>query len=100
MMRAGPCSVSGSGSGTSGRTATAGAGAGGAAAGAAAGSLVGALIGLGVPEEEARYYEGEARSGRTLVTVRAEGRYDEASAITRRHGGYDRFTAPAGTSDV
>jgi hypothetical protein len=58
-----------------------------AAGGAAVGGLVGALVGLGVPEAEARYYESEFHAGRTLVTVRAPGRYEEASAILRRHGG-------------
>src|SRR5438270_9889635 len=60
-----------------------------AGAGAAAVSLVGALIGLGIPEEEARYYEGEVKAGRTLVTVKADGRYDEAIATLRRFGAYD-----------
>ena len=67
----------------------------GAAGGAAAGGLIGALIGLGVPEEEAHYYESEFRSGRTVVTVRADGRRDEARAILSRFGGYDRSSAPA-----
>jgi hypothetical protein len=57
---------------------------GGAGAGAAGGGILGALIGMNVPEEEARHYEREFHSGRTLVTVRAEGRYDEAAAILRR----------------
>lgn len=67
-----------------------------AAGGAAAGGLIGALIGLGLPEEEAAYYEGEFKGGRTLVTVRAENRSDEARTIIRRHGGYDRQTAQQG----
>jgi hypothetical protein len=57
-----------------------------AALGAAAGGLVGALIGLGIPEEEAEYYEEEFRSGRILVTVRANGREDEAREILLSHG--------------
>jgi uncharacterized protein (TIGR02271 family) len=63
---------------------------GGAAIGAAGGGILGALVGsLGVPEEEARYYDEEFRSGRTLVTVKADGRYDEAQALLRRYGAYD-----------
>jgi hypothetical protein len=62
---------------------------GGAAAGAAAGGLVGALTGLGVSEDDARYYDDEFRSGRTLVTVRAADRWDEVRTILRRHGAYD-----------
>jgi len=65
----------------------------GAGVGAAAGGLVGALIGMGVPEEEARYYESEAKAGRTIVTVRAETRYDEAWAILLRHGAYNQQSA-------
>jgi len=57
-----------------------------AAGGAAAGSLVGALIGAGIPEDEANYYEGEVKSGRFLVTVRASGRADEAWTILQRYG--------------
>jgi hypothetical protein len=60
-----------------------------AAAGAAAAGLAGALVGLGLPEDEAEYYEGEFKSGRIVVTVRAESRYDDAAAVLRRHGGYD-----------
>ena len=60
-----------------------------AAAGAAAAGLAGALVGVGIPEEEADYYESEFKSGRVVVTVRAESRYDEAAAVLRRHGGYD-----------
>jgi len=53
-------------------------------AGMAGGGLVGALIGLEIPEEEARGYEREFHSGRTIVTVRAGKRYDEAVAILQR----------------
>src|SRR2546421_8405330 len=47
---------------------------GGAAIGAAAGGIIGALTGLGVPEEEARYYQREFEAGRTIVTVKAGNR--------------------------
>ena len=71
---------------------------GGAAVGAATGGIFGALVGsMGVPEEEARYYEGEFKSGRTLVTVKADGRYDEAYAILQRAGAYDFETRGART---
>src|SRR5437764_2512625 len=65
---------------------------GGAAIGAAAGGIVGALVGMGVPEEEAHYYAGEFHSGRTLVTVRADGRQQEAINILHHYGGYDAGT--------
>ena len=70
---------------------------GGAALGATAGGLVGALVGMGVPEEEARYYQGEFESGRVLVTVEAGDRYDEANEILRTHGGY-RYGSHGDTS--
>lgn len=60
-----------------------------AAAAAAAGGLAGAMIGLGVPEDEAQYYEGEFRAGRTLVTVKSDTRCKEATSILRRFGAYD-----------
>jgi uncharacterized protein (TIGR02271 family) len=62
---------------------------GGAAIGAGVGAVAGALAGMGVPKEEAEYYEGEVKSGRTLVAVRAEGRYDEAQRLLRQYGAYD-----------
>ena len=55
----------------------------GTVTGLAGGGILGALIGLQVPEEEARHYEREFHSGRTLVTVQANGRFDEAIAILR-----------------
>jgi len=64
----------------------------GAAVGAAAGGLLGALTGMGVPEEEANYYNTEFESGRTIVTVQAGNRGQEAQAILRRNGAYDAGT--------
>jgi FAD/FMN-containing dehydrogenase len=43
---------------------------------------------MGVPEEEARYYDSEFQAGRTIVTVQAGGRYQEALDILRRQGAY------------
>ena len=58
--------------------------------GAAAGAIVDALAALGIPEEEARFYEGELKSGRTIVTVKGDKRSGEAERILRRHGADDR----------
>jgi hypothetical protein len=44
----------------------------GAAIGAAAGGLTGALIGLGIPEYEAKRYEGKIRSGNILISVHVD----------------------------
>ena len=61
----------------------------GAGAGAAAAGLKGALTGLGVSEEDAQYYEGEFKAGRSLVAVKAAGRYDEVRTRLRGLGAYD-----------
>jgi hypothetical protein len=45
---------------------------GGAAVGAAAGGLVGALVGMGIPEYEAKRYEGKIREGNILISVHTE----------------------------
>src|SRR2546430_4425510 len=44
----------------------------GAAVGAALGGIAGALIGLGIPELEARRYEGKIRDGNVLIAVHSE----------------------------
>src|SRR5262245_26217552 len=44
----------------------------GAAAGAAIGGLAGALVGMGVPEYEAKRYEGKLRQGNILISVHTE----------------------------
>jgi hypothetical protein len=64
-----------------------------AGTGAAVGTVVGGLVGLGVPEEDAGYYDSEFQAGRTLVTVRADGRGREASDIMQRYGAIDQRTA-------
>jgi hypothetical protein len=60
-----------------------------AGTGAALGGVVGALVGLGVPEEEATYYDSQFKTGRTIVTVRADDRAPEAWEVLARHGAYD-----------
>jgi hypothetical protein len=44
----------------------------GAAAGAAIGGVAGGLIGLGVPEIEAKTYEGKVRGGNILIAVHTD----------------------------
>jgi len=71
----------------------------GAAIGAVTGGVAAALIDLGVPETEAKYYEGEVQSGRVLVTVKAGNRYDEARDVMQSYGAYfdeSGAAAPAG----
>jgi hypothetical protein len=60
-----------------------------AAGGAALAGLGGALIGWGMPEEDAKYYEGELHSGQVVVTVHAEDRSEKAHAILMSNGGYN-----------
>jgi hypothetical protein len=45
---------------------------GGVAAGGTVGGIVGALIGLGIPEYEAKRYEGKIREGNILISVHAD----------------------------
>jgi len=59
----------------------------GAGIGAAAGGLLGALVGMGIPEEDAQYFETGVRSGGILVTVEAGSRIDEARRILQGRGG-------------
>jgi hypothetical protein len=65
-----------------------------AAIGAGVGGLVGALVGAGIPEDEAQYYHSEFEAGRTIVTVQAQGRAEDAMAVFRRYGAYDMNTRP------
>lgn len=67
-------------------------GATGAVVGGVSGGIAGALVGLGVPEDEAKYYDERVRDGGTLMTVRARDRYSDASDIVRRRNGYDYET--------
>jgi hypothetical protein len=56
--------------------------------GAATGGLVGALVGMGVPEEDAKYFDEGLRKGSTLVTVNSTNEApDRAVSILERHGG-------------
>lgn len=64
-------------------------GATGAVVGGVSGGIAGALVGLGIPEDEAKYYDQQVRDGRTLMTVRADDRFSDASDIVRRRKGYD-----------
>jgi hypothetical protein len=63
----------------------------GAAAGAALGGVTGALIGLGIPEYEAKRYEGKIREGNILISVHTEDRQERtrAKAIFERAGAED-----------
>ncbi len=63
----------------------------GAAAGAAAGGVTGALVGMGIPELEAKTYEGKVKDGNVLLAVHTETseQQKEAQAVLRRMGAED-----------
>jgi hypothetical protein len=67
----------------------------GAAVGGAVGGLTGALIGLGIPEFEAKRYEGKLKSGHALVSVHSENaeETERAKDIFRSAGAEDISTA-------
>lgn len=64
---------------------------GGAAIGATVGGLTGALIGMGIPEYEAKQYEGKIREGNILISVHADTgeEVDRAKEIYTRAGAHD-----------
>jgi len=45
---------------------------GGAAIGSAAGGVIGALVGMGIPEYEAKLYDGKIRNGNALISVHTD----------------------------
>jgi hypothetical protein len=68
---------------------------GGAAVGAAVGGITGALIGMGIPEFEAKRYEGRVREGGILISVHTESSEEIARAkqIFESAGAKDIATA-------
>jgi hypothetical protein len=74
----------------------------GAAAGAALGGVTGALIGLGIPEYEAKRYEGKIKEGNMLISVHADDstERDRAKAIFERAGAEDiSYTEEKGVAE-
>ncbi len=63
----------------------------GAAAGAAVGGISGALVGMGIPEIEAKTYEGKLRSGNVLIAVHTDSADEQKAAreILKRGGAHD-----------
>src|SRR2546430_179193 len=59
------------------------------AVGATAGDVNGALTKMGIPEEEANYYQNEFEAGRILVTVYTPNHQQQVLDILRRSGAYD-----------
>ncbi len=67
----------------------------GAAVGGVVGGVAGALIGMGIPEYEAKKYEGKVRSGSTLLSIHSEDSdaVKRAKEICTRAGATDVSTA-------
>ena len=65
---------------------------GGAAVGGALGGIAGALVGLGIPEYEAKRYEGKVKGGNILISV-----HTESSDEIRRA---KEIFAKAGANDI
>jgi uncharacterized membrane protein len=63
----------------------------GAGVGAAVGGLSGALIGMGIPELEAKQYEGKIKGGNILISVHSEDSKETSRAkeIFERAGAHD-----------
>jgi hypothetical protein len=71
----------------------------GAAVGGTVGGLTGALVGLGMPEFEAKKYEGKLRSGSVLLAIHSEDseEVDRAKEICRHAGATDITAAGEAT---
>src|SRR5712672_4369090 len=75
---------------------------GGAAVGGATGGLVGALVGLGIPEYEAKLYDGKVRGGNALVSVHAADgdQQKRAKDILEKSGAEDVSSSTEATANV
>ena len=64
---------------------------GGAAVGGATGGIIGALVGMGIPEYEAKRYDGKIRGGNILISVHTNDseRQDVVEEIYERAGAED-----------
>ena len=63
----------------------------GAAIGGTVGGVTGALVGMGIPEFEAKRYEGKVKGGNILISVHTEDgdQRAKAKAIFERAGAHD-----------
>jgi hypothetical protein len=71
--------------------------------GGAVGGLVGALVGMGIPEYEAKRYEGAVKEGGTLLSVHCDTseQVDTAKASLKETGAKDiASTSEAGSDDT
>jgi hypothetical protein len=70
--------------------------------GAAAGGLIGALVGMGIPEYEARRYEGRVKDGGILVSVHCDHNdwTSKAKDILKHAGAEDISSASESSADI
>src|SRR6201996_4847729 len=74
----------------------------GGAIGAGVGGLTGALVGLGIPEYEAKRYEGKVKEGGILISVHSESTDEtkQAKDIFKESGAHDISSTGEAHSDV
>jgi hypothetical protein len=74
----------------------------GGAIGAGVGGLTGALVGLGIPEYEAKRYEGKVKEGGILISVHSESNDETSRAknIFKEEGAHDISSTGEAHSDV
>jgi len=72
----------------------------GAAAGAAVGGVAGALVGMGIPELEAKQYEGKIKDGNILISVHVESSDERSRAKGVLETGGATHVVTAGESHV
>jgi hypothetical protein len=72
----------------------------GAAVGGTVGGLTGAMVGMGIPEYEAKRYEGKVKGGNVLISVHSDNaeQTKNAKEIFENAGAQD--IATAGEKDV
>jgi uncharacterized protein (TIGR02271 family) len=63
------------------------------------GSVYNDLISMGVPQDDANHFQQEYEAGRSIVTVLAGGRMQEATALLARYGGYTGNRGSTQTTD-
>src|SRR6476660_933034 len=73
----------------------------GLGAGGAVGGLIGALVGMGIPEYEAKRYEGRVKNGGVLLSVHCDTseEIDRAKELLKTTGAEDIASAAEGSAD-
>jgi hypothetical protein len=73
----------------------------GIGAGGVVGGFIGALVGMGIPEYEAKRYEGMVREGRALLSVHCDNSdwVKRAKEVLQRTGGEDISSAGESSAD-